>query len=39
MKVSRFLCSSPPSYNTIAKIDRTELPTYQQACKYDPEKL
>ena len=38
-KVSRFLCSSPPSYNTIAKIDRTELPTYKQACKFSLEKL
>ena len=38
-KVSRFLCSSPPSYDTIAKIDRTELPTYKQACKFSLEKL
>ena len=39
VKVSRFLCSSPPSYDTIAKIDRTELPTYKQACKFSLEEL
>ena len=27
------LCSSPPSYDTVAKIDKVELPTYQQACR------
>ena len=38
-KISQLLCSSPPSYDTIAKIDRTELPTYKQACKINLEKL
>eukprot|EP00090_Calanus_glacialis_P002187 TRINITY_DN11645_c0_g1_i1.p1 TRINITY_DN11645_c0_g1~~TRINITY_DN11645_c0_g1_i1.p1 ORF type:complete len:126 (+),score=24.28 TRINITY_DN11645_c0_g1_i1:308-685(+) len=33
------LCSSPPSYDTVAKIDKTELPTYQQACQYFPAKV
>ena len=32
IQVSRFLYSSPPSYDTVTKIDRTELPTYHQAC-------
>jgi len=35
----RSLCSSPPSYDTVAKIDKTELPTYQQACQYYPAKV
>ena len=30
-----FLYSSPPSYDTVVKIDRTELPTYQQAVGAD----
>eukprot|EP00092_Neocalanus_flemingeri_P027740 GFUD01030112.1.p1 GENE.GFUD01030112.1~~GFUD01030112.1.p1 ORF type:complete len:126 (-),score=22.83 GFUD01030112.1:121-498(-) len=33
------LCSSPPSYDTMAKIDKTELPTYQQACEHHPAKV
>jgi len=33
------LCSSPPSYDTVAKIDKVELPTYQQACQYYPAKV
>ena len=35
-----FLYSSPPSYDTVAKKDRTELPTYQQACRLEgPKKV
>jgi len=34
-----FLYSSPPSYDTVAKIDRTELPTYQQACQRGIQKV
>eukprot|EP00092_Neocalanus_flemingeri_P005951 GFUD01006409.1.p1 GENE.GFUD01006409.1~~GFUD01006409.1.p1 ORF type:complete len:126 (-),score=17.14 GFUD01006409.1:84-461(-) len=33
------LYSSPPSYDTMAKIDKTELPTYQQACEHHPAKV
>ena len=39
LQVPMFLYSSPPSYDTVAKIDRTELPSYQQACRHHPNKL
>ena len=32
-RLPAFLCSQPPSYDTVTKTDRTELPSYQQACR------